>query len=76
MNIIAIAKRFSQLPSSVINVEDEYTAFCFNEACMLIMSEIESGKEPIWIEDRTKENEKPKEYNSMEDFYKDIGVEQ
>lgn len=35
------------LPSEIMGIEDEYTAFCFNEACAFIVSRLNEGDEPI-----------------------------
>lgn len=56
----------SILPSQVMGVEDEYTAFCFNEACALIISKLKDGLKPIV---RFDENNK-KIYSKPSDFYK------
>lgn len=34
-------------PSEFIGIEDEYTAFCFDEACAFIIAQLKDGKEPI-----------------------------
>ena len=34
-------------PSEMIGIEDAYTAFCFDEACALIITKLEKGEEPI-----------------------------
>lgn len=34
-------------PSEIMGIDDVYTAFCFDEACAFIISEIQDGKEPI-----------------------------
>lgn len=65
-----MAKRFGKLPSEILNIEDEYTAFCFDEACVYIMCELESGKTPCYIEVG---KEEPKHYSNFKDFYKSYG---
>lgn len=37
---------YKRLPSSLLGINDKYTAFCFDEACAYIISEIEDGKQP------------------------------
>lgn len=43
------------------------------------MGHLENGETPLYIVDKTKETvndgEEQKQYTSMEEFYKDIGVE-
>lgn len=34
-------------PSELMGIEDNYTAFCFDEACAFIIKQIKDGKEPI-----------------------------
>lgn len=68
---MAIAKRFKRLPSEILNIEDEYTAFCFDEACTFILSKLEDGETPMYIVD----DGETKKFENMEDFYKSIGVE-
>lgn len=48
-----------------MGIEDEYTAFCFNEACAFILTKIKDGEEPIV---RLGENNK-KVYSRPSDFY-------
>lgn len=33
--------------SDMIGIEDDYTAFCFNEACALIIAKLKDGEEPV-----------------------------
>jgi len=42
------------LPSEIINVEDEYVAYCFNQACSYAIGMIQDGKKPVFDEDRIK----------------------
>lgn len=63
LNVIAIAKQFGLRPSDVICAEDEYTAFCFDEACSYILGRLEAGEEPHF----------KKEYKSFADIYKGYG---
>lgn len=52
------------LPSQIIGIEDNYTAFCFNEACAYILSELQDGKEII-----RKEEKSSFTYKKPSDFY-------
>lgn len=36
-------------PSEVIHLEDEYTSFCFDEACLYISLQIQNGLEPTFV---------------------------
>lgn len=47
---------FKRLPSEIARIYDEYTAFCFDEACEYIISQLQQEKNPKWKEDyNTKE---------------------
>ena len=37
---------YQERPSSIIGIDDEYTSFCFDEACAYIMSKIDDGEKP------------------------------
>lgn len=49
LNVVGMAVRLSCLPSALLSDEmDEYTAYCFNEACAYIISKLQSGEEPVF----------------------------
>lgn len=50
----------------MMGIEDEYTAFCFNEACAFILAKLKNDEKPII---RFDENNK-KVYSKPSDFYK------
>ncbi len=55
-----MAKTYKQRPSQLLNIQSEYDAFCFDEACSYIISELsqEKPKTPKWAdEDITEKNE-------------------
>lgn len=64
--VLYVSKRYNQLPSAVMHIEDDYTAFCFDEACAEIIARIEAGEKPIW-EDSKQEQ---KSYSKFSDLYK------
>lgn len=49
-------------------VEDEYTAYCFDEACFYILSMIKEGNKPRFTEDGKKKVKG--HYSSFSDLYK------
>lgn len=54
MSVIVMAKQFSKRPSEIIDLDSyTYEAFCFDEACTYILSEMskEDAKEPKFIDD-------------------------
>ena len=56
-----MSQRYAKTPAEIIGIEnDEYTSFCFNEACALIMGRLDNKEE---IHFRV-------EYKSFSDLYK------
>lgn len=71
-----MSKQYGCLPSDLLGIEDDYTAFCFNEACCQLMIKLENGEKPTYIEEREQKEKgrtKPKEYHSFRDYYKQFG---
>jgi hypothetical protein len=57
-------------PSELLEIEDAYTAFCFDEACAYIMQKLKDGEKPI----RKIENKTSKTYSKPSDFYNKFDV--
>ena len=53
-----MARKYGKLPSQIVGIEETYTAFCLDEACAYIETQLEQGKEPRWID---KEEEEKKD---------------
>lgn len=34
-------------PSELLNIQDGYTAFCFDEACAMIVMRMKDGEKPV-----------------------------
>lgn len=64
-----MSKLYNCLPSDIIGVEDNYTAFCFNEACAEIILRLQNEEKPIYREQK----EEQEEYSNFTDFYKNFG---
>ena len=64
LNLCAISKLYKARPSQIMGIEDPYTAFCLDEAIVLIMDHLEKEEKPIF---RTKPEKM--EYHSFTDFY-------
>ena len=64
-----MSKLYSCLPSELIGIEDNYTAFCFNEACAYICSMLLQDEVPMYREEK---KEEPKHYSSFSSFYRDF----
>lgn len=56
-------------PSDLMGIDDSYTAFCFDEACSYIVSQLKEGNEPIFKEGKDS-NGNAKHYNNPSDFYR------
>lgn len=52
-------------PSEMLEIPDAYTAFCFDEACALILKRLKDGDEPYVEQVAAKKN-----YQKPSDFYK------
>lgn len=55
-----MSKIYNRLPSEIIKIKDEYTAYCFDEACCYIRNKLDNGEQPSF---RVK-------YKSFSDLYK------
>lgn len=44
MRILKLSERFNERPSEILGIEDNYLAFCFDEACDFILSMRETIK--------------------------------
>ncbi|RXI52677.1 hypothetical protein [Clostridium tetani] len=60
MTVLTISKQYKQRPSEIIGLTNDYEAFCFDEACIYIISKLqeEGSPKPKFIddEDRNKTN--------------------
>ena len=59
LNVLGLAKKMECRPSTLFDIEDAYTAYCFDEACVYIIHQIEDGNEPRF----------KKHYKSFKDLY-------
>lgn len=46
-------------PSELLDIEDAYAAFCFDEACAFILKKLQDGEEPVIKDDKEKVISKP-----------------
>ena len=65
-----MSKQYGCMPSEILGIEDNYTAFCFNEACCEIISRLQNEEKPYYIEQREQDENNVKQYNNFKDFYK------
>lgn len=59
-----MSKLYNKLPSELLHIKDEYTAYCFDEACAYILTKMESGEQPSFR----------KSYTNFADLYKNMNV--
>lgn len=58
-----MSQLYNRTPSELLNIEDEYTGYCLNEACAYIHSRIEAGESPRF-------KTRYKSFKDMYDTYK------
>lgn len=76
MRVINLANRYRKLPSEILNIEDEYISFCFDEACLYITSQIEKDKKPKWVDlELTEDEKRNKAYMLAQQLKKGGGAE-
>lgn len=63
-----MSKMYSCRPSSLLDVQDAYTAFCFDEACAYILTKVTDGEQPDFSVFKTETSS----YARPSDFYKKI----
>lgn len=51
MDVLAMSKQYNTRPSAIVFIDDEYTAYCFDKACMYMISQIIDKKQPHFPED-------------------------
>ena len=62
LDVISMSSAYMEKPSELIDVQDSYTAYCFDEACLLIRKKLEAGETPIF----------KKQYKSFHDLYRQL----
>lgn len=64
MRIINLHHANKCRPSEIMDIDDPYTAFCFDEAINYIVMQIKEGNEPCF----------KKRYSSPSQMYKELGL--
>lgn len=59
LNVLGLANVYKVRPSTLFDIKDIYTAYCFDEACAYIVGQIEKGEEPQFR----------KQYKSFRELY-------
>lgn len=58
--MLGLARRYKCRPSTLFDIADPYTAFCFDEACAYIQMKLDDGEEPTF----------ERKFTSFKDMYK------
>lgn len=66
-----MSKLYDTRPSILLDIEDAYTSYCFDEACAYITSRIKDGEEPDFSV--SKNNIEKPHYNSLKEMYASMG---
>lgn len=61
MALMSMSRRYRVRPSELLNISDEYTAYCLDEVCAYLMARVDNGEEMHFT----------KKYSSFTDIYKD-----
>lgn len=51
-----MTRMYQERPSNILGIDDEYTSFCFDEACAYIMSKIDNGENPKFVVENDSNN--------------------
>ncbi|MCD3254339.1 hypothetical protein [Clostridium botulinum] len=54
-----MSQQYKKMPSEIIQIEDEYTAYCFDEACSYMLTQLQKEEPPQFYFDdevQTKNN--------------------
>lgn len=42
VRVLNQSREYKKRPSEILNISDDYTSFCFDEACMFILSQLDN----------------------------------
>lgn len=62
--MLGLAERMRCRPSTLFDISDPYTAYCFDEACAYIKARLDNGDEPVFEQ----------KFTSFTELYKHYGV--
>lgn len=68
--VIAIAKDSGKRPSEICGIIDDYTAYCFDAACLYIKQQIAEGKKPRFRKKQKMQIQK--HYSNFADYISDL----
>lgn len=63
-----MSRRYKIRPSEILDINDSYTAYCFDEACDYLIEELskENPPDPKWIDDVEKNKGKSTNSKTIE----------
>lgn len=67
-----MSKLYHKRPSEIIFLKDEYTSYCFDEACAYIISKMKDGEMPTFSK-KEEGNLETKHYSSLKEMYASMG---
>lgn len=70
-----MARLYHIRPSEILKVQDEYTAYCLDQACAYITGMIQDGEKPNFNALKKTTQQSVKHYDSLRDMYEDLGFE-
>ena len=76
MSVLAICKQYNCRPSELFDELDEYTAYCFDEACTFIIVKLQDSKDDDKAKPqfKQKDEEKPvQKFKSAASLYESMG---
>lgn len=62
LQLINMSNTYRCRPSELLCIEEEYAAWCLDEACLFVKMKVDEGEEPIF----------KKQYNSFSGIYGDL----
>lgn len=69
-----MANVYSVRPSEILGIVDDYTSYCFDEACALIISKMKNNEKPVFKK-KDKDTIAVQHFSKMSDLYKNMGFE-
>ena len=62
LQLINMSNAYRCRPSELLCIEEEYAAWCLDEACLFVSMKVDEGEEPVF----------KKQYGSFSDIYRDL----
>lgn len=65
-----MSKHYDTRPSELLGLEDAYTAYCFDEACIFIQTKLENKEKPVFVKEEKASGNN--HYTRVSEFYDSI----